>query len=70
VGRGGPSRPSKSPRSNGSTGSTIANCWNSSATSRQPKPKTATTPCSNSQPWRRDSSLTASSETGEVQILL
>ena len=45
VGHGAHPRPSSSPRSNGSTGSTIAGCWNPSATSRRPKPRSATTPC-------------------------
>ena len=43
VDHGGPSKPSSSPRSNGWTGSTIAGCCNPSATSLQPKLKTATT---------------------------
>ena len=45
VDHGAHARPSSSPRSNGSTGSTIAGCWNPSATSRRPKPRSATTPC-------------------------
>src|SRR5258708_4093365 len=74
-GRGHPSawtlaliaRPSSSPRSNGSTGSTIAGCWNPSATSRRPKPRSATTPGRMSQPWLRDSNETASDQPGPVQ---
>ena len=38
------SRPSSSPRSNGSTGSTTAGCSSRSATSRPPKPRRATMP--------------------------
>ena len=45
VDHGAHARPSSSPRSNGSTGSTTAGCWNPSATSRRPKPGSATTPC-------------------------
>ena len=45
VDHGAHARPSSSPRSNGSTGSTMAGCWNPSATSRRPKPRSATTPC-------------------------
>ena len=45
VDHGAHARPSSSPRSNGSTGSTIAGSWNPSATSRRPKPRSATTPC-------------------------
>ena len=39
VGRSAALKPSNTPRSNGSTGSTIAGCWSPSATSRLPKPK-------------------------------
>ncbi len=67
VGRGGPSRPSSSPPWNGSTGSTIAGCSSPSATSRRPKPKSATTPCWKNQPWQRDSNQTASGKPGAVQ---
>ena len=49
--RGVPSRPSSSRHWNGSTGSTIAGCWSPSATSRRPKPRSATTPCWMNQPW-------------------
>ena len=49
-GHGGLSKPSKSPKSNRSTGSTIAGCWNSLARSLQPKLKTATMLCSNIHP--------------------
>ena len=37
--------------------------------SRQPRPRTATMPCWNSHHWPRDSSQTASGETGAVQSL-
>src|SRR5579863_6531908 len=67
VDHGGPSKPSSSPRSNGWTGSTIGGCWNPSATSLQPKLKTATTLCSNRLPWQRDSNQTASGKPGAVQ---
>ena len=68
VGHGAHPRPSSSPRSNGSTGSTIAGCWNPSATSRRPKPRSATTPCWISQPWPRDSNETASDQPGAVHL--
>ncbi len=67
VDHGGPSKPSSSPRSNGWTGSTIAGCWNPSATSLQPKLNTATTLCSNKLPWQRNSNQTASGKPGAVQ---
>ena len=67
VGHGGHSRPSSSPRSNGSTGSTTAGYWSPSETSRQQRPKTATTLRSNCQPWQRDSNQTASGKPGAVQ---
>ena len=67
VDHGAHARPSSSPRSNGSTGSTIAGCWSPSATSRRPKPSSATTPCWMSQPWPRDSNETASDQPGAVQ---
>jgi transposase InsO family protein len=43
AGRGGRSTPSSSRRWNGSIGSTIAGCWSPSATSRRPRPRSATT---------------------------
>jgi putative transposase len=46
--RGGPSRPSSSRHWNGWTGSTAGGFWSPSATSRRPKPRRATTPCSKS----------------------
>lgn len=52
-----------------STGSTIAGYWSPSATSRRPKPRNATTPCSKTQPWRRDSNETASCKPGAVHCL-
>ena len=70
VDHGAHARPSSSRRSNGSTGSTIAGCWNPSATSRRPKPRSATTPCWMSQPWPRDSNETASDKPGAVQSLV
>jgi transposase InsO family protein len=66
---GARSRPSSSPRWNGSTGSTIAGCWSPSAASRQPKPRSATTPCWSSQHWPRDSNETASDKPGTVHWL-
>src|ERR1700722_17945179 len=66
VDHGGPSKPSSSPRSNGWTGSTIAGCWNPSATSLQPKLKIATTLYSNRLSWQRDSNQTASGKPGAV----
>src|SRR6202035_895249 len=66
VDHGAHARPSSSPRSNGSTGSTIAGCWNPSATSRRPKPRSATTPCWMSQLGPRDSNETASDQPGAV----
>jgi transposase-like protein len=38
----------------------IAGCWRPSATSRRPKPRSATTPCWKNQPWRRASNETVS----------
>lgn len=37
------------------TGSTTADCWSPSATSRPPKPSNATTPCWTIRRWRRNS---------------
>ena len=37
--------------------------WSPSETSRRPKPRNATTPCSSSQTWRRDSNKMASEQT-------
>ncbi len=51
AGHGGASRLSSSRRSSGSIGSTIAGCWSLSGTSRRPKPRNATTPCSMSRSW-------------------
>ena len=49
------------------TGSTIAGCWSPSATSHQPKPRSATTLCWKSQPWPRDSNEPAAGNPGAVQ---
>ena len=54
VDRGDRSRRSSSPPSNGWIGSTTGGSWSPSATSRRPKPRSATTPYWKSQPWRRD----------------
>ena len=66
AGRGAASRRSSSRRWNGSTGSTIAACWSPSVTSRRRKPRNATTPCWNNQPWRRDSNEMASDKPGAL----
>lgn len=58
------------PHSNGSTGSTIAGSWSRSATSRRRKPRHATTPCSKSWLWQRDSNETASGNPAAVQKAL
>src|SRR5258705_7997506 len=63
---GGTSRPSSSPPSNGSTGSTTEGSWSPSATYRQPKPSNATTPCWNNRPWRHNLNQTASGNPGSV----
>lgn len=49
--------------------STIAGYWSPSATYLRPKPKTATTPCANGQPWWRDSNQTASGKPGVVRLI-
>src|SRR5258705_5149646 len=67
---GGTSRPSSSPPSNGSTGSTTEGSWSPSATYRQPKPSNATTPCWNNRPWRHNLNQTASGNPGAVHSLL
>ena len=64
AGLGGRSKPSSSRRWNGWTGSTTAGSWSPSATFRRPKPRSATTPCWNTQPWRRDLNQTASGKPG------
>ena len=61
------SRPSNSQPSSGWTGSTIAGFWSPSASSRRPKPRNATSPCSTTQPWPRDSNKMASGKAGAVQ---
>src|SRR5437764_14633482 len=53
----------------GSTGSTTAGYWSPSETSRQQRPKTATTLRSNCQPWQRDSNQTASGKPGAIQFV-
>src|SRR5512132_314684 len=63
---GAASRPSSSPRSNGSTGSTTDACSRPSATYRRPKPKRASTRKSTSSPWWRDSKYLASGKPGAV----
>src|SRR6202040_3803798 len=78
TGRGGPagadhgetSRPSSSPPSNGSIGSTTEGSWNPSAIYRRPKPSNATTPCWNNRPWRHNLNQTASGKPGAVQFQL
>ena len=52
----------------GSIGSTTGGSWSPSETSRRPKPRNATTPCSSSQTWRRDSNKMASAKPGAVHI--
>ena len=66
VDRGDRSRRSSSPPSNGWIGSTTGGSWSPSATSRRPKPRSATSPYWKSQPWRRDSNQTASGKPGAV----
>jgi transposase InsO family protein len=66
--RGDRSTRSSSPPSNGRTGSTTGGSWSPSATIRRPKPRSATTPYWNNQPWRRDSNRTASGKPGAVQF--
>ena len=68
AGRGAHSRPSSSLLWNGSIGSTTGGSWSPSETSRRPKPRNATTPCSSSQTWRRDSNKMASDKPGAVQL--
>ena len=66
AGRGAHSRPSSSLLWNGSIGSTTGGSWSPSETSRRPKPRNATTPCSSSQTWPRDSNKMASDKPGAV----
>ncbi len=66
-GRGAHSRPSSSLLWNGSIGSTTGGSWSPSETSRRPKPRNATTPCSSGQTWPRDSNKMASDKPGAVQ---
>jgi hypothetical protein len=60
------SKPSNTPPSNGSTGSTTAACWNPSETSRQPKPKQTSTPLWKDQTWPHNLNQTASGKPGAV----
>ncbi len=64
----GRSKPSNTPRSNGSTGSTTGVCWSRSATSRPPKPKNDATPCWTKLPWQHNSIQIASSNLGAVHL--
>ena len=68
--RGARSRPSSSLLWNGSIGSTTGGSWSPSETSRRPKPRNATTQCSSSQTWRRDSNTMASAKPGAVQLAI
>lgn len=51
----------------GSIGSTTGGSWSPSATSRLPKPKSPSMPCSRLPLWRRDSNQMASGKPGAVQ---
>jgi putative transposase len=51
--RGAASRPSNTPPSNGSTGSTTAACWSPSETSRRQRPRPTSTPLWKLKPWPR-----------------
>ncbi len=64
--RGAASKRLNSPPWNGSTGSTIDDFWSPSATSRQPKPRSSTTPCWTNQPWLHNLNQTASGKPGAV----
>ena len=66
AGRGATSKRSSSPHWNGWIGSTIAGGWSPLATSRQPRPRNATTPQSRSRRWPRDSNESASGKPGAV----
>jgi hypothetical protein len=57
------------PRSSGSIGSTIADCWSSSATSRLPKPKINIMLPQTTSVWQRDSQPYASGKPGAVQTV-
>jgi uracil-DNA glycosylase family 4 len=51
------------------TGSTTSAFWSPSATFRQPKPRSDTTPCWTSQPWPHNLNQKASGKPGAVQWL-
>ncbi|MET4121971.1 hypothetical protein ABIB85_008428, partial [Bradyrhizobium sp. JR1.5] len=51
------------------TGSTTDGSWSPSATSRQPKPSNATTPCWNNRPWRHNLNQIASGKPGAVHTV-
>lgn len=66
--RSAASKPSSSRHWNGSIGSIIAGCWSRSATSRRPKPRNASTLCSQSKNGQRDSSQNAAGNAGAVHF--
>ena len=68
VARGVVSKLSNTPRSNGSTGSTIDVCSSLSETSRQQKPRTASMHETMSSLWWRDSNQMASGKPGAVHF--
>ena len=61
------SKPSSTRLSNGSTGSTIVDCSNPSATSRLPKPKINIMLLQTTSIWQRDLQPNASGRPGAVQ---
>ena len=65
----GPSKPSRSPPANGSTGSTPAACSNRSGLSLPPRPKRGTQPGPRCKPWPPDPNRTASGKPAAVQPL-
>src|SRR5271167_859460 len=65
---GDPSKPSNTPRWNGSTGSTTGACWNPSETYRLQKPSNATTPRSTTYKRRHNSNQMASGDPGAVHV--
>ncbi len=69
-GPGAASKPSSTPHSNGSTGSTIVGCWSLSATSRPPKPKINIMLPRTTSIWQHDSQPKASGRPGAVQTQL
>lgn len=68
VDHGGASKRWSSPLLNGSTGSTTDDFSSQSEIYRQPKLKTATTPCWTKQPWPHSSNDTASGKPGAVHF--